>query len=370
MRYRQCTTGVNPFGKHCKVSPSRTKETIALCTVYRSKAQKALLSGLRLDATDADLWFVLGVLAPHKALKQHAFIQALRVDAYHAATWAHLGQVWRLFLLLTSVLLVRFSDFEQVWKEWSCGKFACPYAWLLCWLATDTVTSKSALSSRKGPRVGKAGLWQSSECRSYFEPFLGWHGICTWPQWHVSILLKRHIVCPWYRDETDVCIMHFFLCSCGIMDIFMGVINDWSCWMLYFAERRRWERHLLVACMLLIYHLWVFYSCIIICLWLWWEFKSRWIDALTICCLTVSPLGAMIKFTRSRAYAHSVPLDSGPFEQNVHVQLGLAKLAERTHQLHLAQVLEMFLVLGYQMLLCQSSSFSGVDRIDAVKSVQ
>lgn len=97
---------MNPFGKHCKVTPSRTEETVALCTVYRSKAQKALLSGLCLDATDADLWFVLGVLAPHKALKQHAFIQALRVDAYHAATWAHLGQVWRLFLPLASVLLV------------------------------------------------------------------------------------------------------------------------------------------------------------------------------------------------------------------------------------------------------------------------
>lgn len=103
---------MNLFGKHCKVTPSRTKETVALCTVYRSKAEKALLSGLGLDATDADLWFVLGVLAPHKALKQHAFIQALRVDAYHAATWAHLGQVWGTFVcssLVCFLLILRFQ---------------------------------------------------------------------------------------------------------------------------------------------------------------------------------------------------------------------------------------------------------------------
>ena len=61
--------------------------------ISRLDPEKAVLSGLRLDATDADIWFIFGVLAQHKALKQHAFIQALRLDAYHSNTWAHLGQV-------------------------------------------------------------------------------------------------------------------------------------------------------------------------------------------------------------------------------------------------------------------------------------
>ena len=58
----------------------------------RTESERTVLSGLCLDAADADLWLVFGILAQHKALKQHAFIQALRVDAYHALTWAHLGQ--------------------------------------------------------------------------------------------------------------------------------------------------------------------------------------------------------------------------------------------------------------------------------------
>ena len=29
-----------------------------------------------------------------------------------------------------------------------------------------------------------------------------------------------------YRDVTDVCMMHLFLCSCLIINICMGVVND------------------------------------------------------------------------------------------------------------------------------------------------
>lgn len=69
--------------------------------ISRLDPETAVLSGLRLDATDADLWFIFGVLARHKSLKQHAFIQALRLDAYHSNTWAHLGQVLTFFFLFT-----------------------------------------------------------------------------------------------------------------------------------------------------------------------------------------------------------------------------------------------------------------------------
>uniref|UniRef100_A0A7I4FVI3 Superkiller protein 3 n=1 Tax=Physcomitrium patens TaxID=3218 RepID=A0A7I4FVI3_PHYPA len=60
----------------------------------RLDPERTVLSGLRLDTSRADLWFIFGVLVQHKALKQHAFIQALRLDAYHSSTWAHLGQLY------------------------------------------------------------------------------------------------------------------------------------------------------------------------------------------------------------------------------------------------------------------------------------
>ncbi|KAH8947142.1 hypothetical protein BDL97_11G024900 [Sphagnum fallax] len=59
-----------------------------------SGPEKAMLGGLRLDGTNADMWVTFGILVQPKALKQHAFIQALRLDAYHALTWAHLGQLY------------------------------------------------------------------------------------------------------------------------------------------------------------------------------------------------------------------------------------------------------------------------------------
>jgi hypothetical protein len=66
-----------------------------------SGPEKAMLGGLRLDGTNADMWVTFGILVQPKALKQHAFIQALRLDAYHALTWAHLGQA-RLIIFTSS----------------------------------------------------------------------------------------------------------------------------------------------------------------------------------------------------------------------------------------------------------------------------
>ncbi|KAG0566179.1 hypothetical protein KC19_7G044100 [Ceratodon purpureus] len=77
-----------------KLDLSLDKNIPGPVSVSRLDPEKAVLSGLRLDSTDADLWFIFGVLAQHKALKQHAFIQALRLDAYHSNTWAHLGQLY------------------------------------------------------------------------------------------------------------------------------------------------------------------------------------------------------------------------------------------------------------------------------------
>lgn len=76
------------------VYPTLRLLIFSLVFIGRLDPERTVLSGLRLDTSRADLWFIFGVLVQHKALKQHAFIQALRLDAYHSSTWAHLGQVF------------------------------------------------------------------------------------------------------------------------------------------------------------------------------------------------------------------------------------------------------------------------------------